>query len=143
SETRAADHTAPPRPPALDDRARLPTAQRRARARPLRRPQLPRLPPPHRARHLRARLPHRGTPAPASPAAGLTLPRAGLLLPPLPPPQRPPSPPRPGGRSNAAAGGAAPAARPALLGRPLPHLPATRRPQPTGALPPQGVTKYY
>ncbi len=34
-----------------------------------------------------------------------------------------------GGRSNAAAGGAAPAARPALLGRPLPHLPG-RWPRP-------------
>ena len=80
---RAGRAARPARPPALDDRARLPPAQRRARARPLRRPQLPRLPPPHRARHLRTRLPHRGTPAPASPAAGLTLPQAVLLLQPV------------------------------------------------------------
>ena len=50
----------------------------------------------------------RGTARPKSPAAGLTLP----------------------------AGGAAPAARPALLGRPLPNLPTTRRPRPTRPLPP-------
>ncbi len=42
-----------------------------------------RLPPPHRARHLRARLPHPGAPAPESPAAGLTLPQAVLLLQPV------------------------------------------------------------
>ena len=70
-------------PAALDDRARLPAAERRTRPRPLRRPKLPRLPPPHRAGHLRARLHHRGTPAPESPAAGLTLPQAVLLLQPV------------------------------------------------------------
>ena len=57
----------PARPAALDDRARLPPAQRRARARPLRRPQLPRLPPPLRARHLRPRLPHPGAARPKAP----------------------------------------------------------------------------
>ena len=57
-------------------------------------------------------------------------------------PARTPSSPRngcaqkPRGRPDTAAGGAAPAARPALLGRPLPHLPPTRRPRPTHALPP-------
>src|SRR5262249_38990891 len=73
----------PPRPTALADRARLPAAQRRARTRPLRRPQLRRLPPPHRTRHLRARLPRRGAPAPESPAAGLTPPQTVLLLQPV------------------------------------------------------------
>jgi SRSO17 transposase len=73
----------PARQAALDGRARLPTAQGRTRARPLRRAKLPWLPPPHRARHLRARLPHRGAPAPESPAAGLTLPQAVLLLQPV------------------------------------------------------------
>ncbi len=61
----------------------LPADKRRARPRPLRRPQLPRLPPPHRARHLRARLPHARAPMPESPAAGLTLPQAVLLLQPV------------------------------------------------------------
>ena len=105
----------PARAAALDDRARLPPAQRRARARPLRRPQLPRLPPPLRARHLRARLPHARTPATQ----------------------------KPGGRPDAPAGGAAPAARPALLGRPLPNLPPARRSPPTRPLPPTRVTKSY
>src|SRR6266566_2425289 len=73
----------PPCPPALDDRARLPPTQGRARTRPLRRPQLPRLPPPLRARHLRARLPHPRAPMPESPAADLTLPQAVLLLQPV------------------------------------------------------------
>src|SRR6266496_2127599 len=73
----------PARAAALDDRARLPPVERRARTRPLRRPQLRRLPPPHRARHLRARLPHPRAPMPASPAAGLTLPQAVLLLQPV------------------------------------------------------------
>src|SRR2546429_466437 len=95
----------PPCPPALDDRARLPPAQRRARARPLPRPQLPRLPPPLRARHLRTRLPHARAARPKSPAAGLDPP----------------------------AGGAAATAPPTLLGRPLPNLPTTRRPQPAHA----------
>ena len=112
---RAARAARPARPPALDDRARLPAAERRTRARPLRRPQLPRLPPPLRARHLRARLPHPRTPATQKPR----------------------------GRPDTAAGGAAPAARPALLGRPLPNLPPTRRPRPTRALPPTRVTKSY
>ncbi len=72
-----------PRPPTLDDRARLPPAQGRARPRPLRGPQLPRLPPPLRACHLRARLPDAGAARPKSPAAGLTLPQAVLLLQPV------------------------------------------------------------
>ena len=80
SEPRAAR---PARPPALDDRTRLPPAQGRARTRPLRRPKLPRLPPPLRARHLRARLPHARSASPESPAAGLTLPQAVLLLQPV------------------------------------------------------------
>ena len=41
---------------------------------------------------------------------------------------------KPRGRPDTAAGGAAPAARPALLGRPLPNLPTTRRPRPAHAL---------
>src|SRR5205823_1321204 len=61
----------------------LPATERRARSRPLRRQKLPRLPPPHRARHLRPRLPHPRAPMPASAAAGLTLPQAVLLLQPL------------------------------------------------------------
>src|SRR3954471_21049963 len=65
---------------ALDDRARLPPAQGRARARPLRRQKLRRLPPPLRARHLRACLPHARTARPKSPTGGLTLPQAVLLL---------------------------------------------------------------
>src|SRR6185437_2214297 len=59
----------------LDDRARLPPTQRRARARTLRRPKLRRLPPPLRTRHLRTHLPHPRTPRPKSTAAGLTLPQ--------------------------------------------------------------------
>ena len=43
---------------------------------------------------------------------------------------------KPRGRPDTAAGGAAPAARPALLGRPLPNLPPARRPRPTHTLPP-------
>src|SRR5438132_12412103 len=73
----------PARPPALDDRARLPPTQGRARARPLRGPQLPRLPPPLRARHLRPRLPHARAARPKSAAAGLTLPQTVLLLQPV------------------------------------------------------------
>jgi len=68
------------RPPALDDRARLPTARRRTRTRPLRRQKLSRLLPPLRARHLRPRLPHPGAPLPAGPAARQTLPQTVLLL---------------------------------------------------------------
>ena len=98
----------PARPAALDDRARLPPAQRRARARPLRGPQLPRLPPPH-ARSSPA-------PTPSSRSNGSTQ--------------------KPRGRPDTAAGGAAPAARPALLGRPLPNLPTARRPRTTHPLPP-------
>src|SRR5712691_1755081 len=71
------------RAPALDDRTRLPPTQRRTRTRPLRRTQLPRLPPPLRARHLRARLPDARTAPPKSPAAGLTLPQTVALLQPL------------------------------------------------------------
>ena len=41
---------------------------------------------------------------------------------------------KPRGRPDTAAGGAAPAARPPLLGRPLPHLQPTRRPRPAQAL---------
>ena len=72
-----------PRPAALEDRARLQTAQRRTRPRSLRRPLLARLVSPHRAGHRRARLPDPGATAPKSPAAGLTLPQAIRLLQPL------------------------------------------------------------
>jgi hypothetical protein len=72
-----------PGPAALEDRARLQAAQGRARPRPLRGPLVARLAPPHRARHGGPRLPHARTAAPKSPAAGLTLPRAVLLLQPL------------------------------------------------------------
>ena len=68
-----------------------------------------------RARHLRARLPHRSNACARKPR----------------------------GRPDAAADGAAPAARPALLGRPLPNLPATRRPRTTRPLQPTRVTKQY
>jgi hypothetical protein len=57
--------------------------KRRTRTRPLRRPQLRRLPPPHGARHLRARLPDRGTARSKSPALGVTLPQTVLLLQPV------------------------------------------------------------
>ncbi len=50
---------------------------------------------------------------------------------------------KPRGRPDTAAGGAAAAARPALLGRPLPNLPTTSRPTATPALQPTGVTKQY
>src|SRR5712691_1066451 len=76
---RGARASRPPRPPALDDRARLPAAEGRTRARPLRGAKLPRLPPPLRARHLRARFPDARAPLPKSAAAGLTLPQAVLL----------------------------------------------------------------
>src|SRR6266511_49930 len=58
---------------ALADRAGLPRAQRRTRARSLRRPLLPRLAPPRHARLARTRLPHPGTAQPKSACAGLTL----------------------------------------------------------------------
>ena len=73
----------PARQAAMDDRARLPPAQRRARPRPLRRTLLPRLVSPHRARHRRARVPHPGAHRPKSPAAGLTLPQAVRLFMPI------------------------------------------------------------
>ena len=41
------------------------------------------LPPPHRPGHLRSRVPHPGAPRPESPAAGLTLPQAVLLMQPV------------------------------------------------------------
>src|SRR5450755_418286 len=72
-----------PRPLALEDRAGLPRAQRPARPGPLRRTLLPRLVSPHRAGHRRARVPDPGAAAPKSPAAGLTLPKAVLLMQPL------------------------------------------------------------
>ena len=68
---------------ALEDRARLQAAQGRARPRPLRRPLLARLVPPHRAGHRRPRLSHPRAAEPKSPAAGLTLPKAVLLLQPI------------------------------------------------------------
>src|SRR5665213_2552795 len=70
-------------PPALEGRARLQTAQGRTRPRPLRGPLLPRLVPPHRARHRRPRVPDPGAAEPKSPAAGLSLPQAVLLLQPI------------------------------------------------------------
>src|SRR5215207_559645 len=68
---------------ALEDRARLQAAQRRARPRPLRRPLLAGVAPPHRAGDRRARVPHARTAEPFSPAAGLTLPKAVLLMQPI------------------------------------------------------------
>jgi len=63
-------------------RPTLTPAQGRARTRSLRRTQRRRLPPPHRARHLRARLPHPRASMP--PARGRpTLPQTVLLLQPL------------------------------------------------------------
>src|SRR6266496_1912024 len=73
----------PPRPPALEDRARLQAAQRRTRPRSLRRPLVARLVSPHRAGDRRTRILDPGAPAPKSPAAGLTLPQAVKLLQPL------------------------------------------------------------
>ena len=70
-------------PHALEDGARLQAAQRRARPRPLRRPLLARLVPPHRAGDRRPRVPHARAAEPFSPAAGLTLPKAVLLLQPI------------------------------------------------------------
>ena len=68
---------------ALEDGARLQAAQRRARPGPLRRPLLAWLVSPHRAGHRRPRVPHPRAAEPFSPAAGLTLPKAVLLLQPL------------------------------------------------------------
>ena len=73
----------PARPAALEDRAGLQAAQRRARPGPLRRPLLAGLVSPHRARGRRPRLPHARAAQPFSPAAGLTLTKAVLLLQPL------------------------------------------------------------
>src|ERR1700730_2546470 len=73
----------PTRKAQMEDRARLQTAQGRTRPRPLRRPLLARVVPPHRPSHRRARIPHARTATPFSPAAGLTLPRAVRLLEPL------------------------------------------------------------
>ena len=98
----------PAGPAALDDRARLPPAQGRARPRPLRGPQLARLAPPLRAGHRRPRLPDPGTADPNQPR----------------------------GRPDTAPGGAAAAARLPVLDRPLPHLPPARRPHPSAAPPP-------
>jgi len=91
-------------------------------------------------RQLKGELGHDHYEGPAT-AASTTTPRSS--------PARTPSSPRsacarePGGWPNAAAGRAATAARPALLGRPLPHLPTTRRPRPARALLPPRVTKSY
>ena len=73
----------PPRPVALEDRARLQATQGRARPGPLRGPLLARLVSPHRAGHRRARVPDPGAAAPKSPAAGLTLPQAVQMFQPL------------------------------------------------------------
>src|SRR5579863_4005142 len=73
----------PPRTHALEDGARLQATQRRARPGPLRRPLMARLVPPHRARHRRTRLPHTRATEPFSPTAGLTLPKAVLLMQPI------------------------------------------------------------
>ena len=80
---RRARATGPPRPAALEDRARLPPAEGRARAGPLRGSLLAGLAPPHRPGHRRPWLPHPGAARPKSPAAGLTLPKAVLLQQPL------------------------------------------------------------
>src|SRR4029453_1266082 len=90
---------------APEDGARLQAAQRRARSRPLRRPLLARLVPPHRPGHPRPRVSHPRAAEPFSPAAGLPH----------------------GGRR---AGEAAHLSR---LDRPLPNLPAADRPHPSTA----------
>ena len=71
------------RPAALEDRTRLQATQRRARPGPLRRPLLAGLVSPHRSGHRRPWLPHARASQPFSPAAGLTLAKAVLLLQPL------------------------------------------------------------
>src|SRR4029450_11670481 len=68
---------------ALEDGARLQAAQRRARAGTLRRPLLARVVPPPGAGERRPRIPHARAVAPFSPAAGLTLPQAVLLMQPI------------------------------------------------------------
>ena len=76
---------------------------------------LDRLAPPHRPGHRRPRVPHPGAPTTQKPR----------------------------GRPDTPTDGAAPPARLPVLGRPLPNLPPTRRPQPTRPLPPTRVTKQY
>ena len=100
-------------PAAPDGRTRRPAAQRSNSGSTIRRPQLRRLSPPHRPRHLRARVPDGGTPAPESPASGLTPPGQDVLLP-----------------------------QPVLLllDQPLPNPPTSRRPRPTHASPPARIT---
>ena len=68
---------------ALEDGARLQATQRRARPGPLRRPLLAWLVSPHRDGDRRPRVSHPRAAEPFSPAAGLTLPKAVLLLQPL------------------------------------------------------------
>src|SRR5215211_7272103 len=68
---------------ALEDGARLQAAQRRARPGPLRGPLLARLVPPHGVGERRPRVPHARAAKPFSPAAGLTLPKAVLLMQPI------------------------------------------------------------
>src|SRR5204862_3305039 len=73
----------PPGPSALEDRARLQAAQGRTRPRSLRGSLLARLVSPHGVGDGRPRLPDPRAPAPFSPAAGLTLPKAVVLLQPV------------------------------------------------------------
>src|SRR4051812_5331889 len=73
----------PARTDALEGRTRLQAAQRRTRPRSLRRPLLAWVVPPHRPGHRRPRLPHARATEPFSPAAGLTLPKAVLLIQPI------------------------------------------------------------
>src|SRR5215217_8264040 len=68
---------------ALEDRARLQTAPRRARARPLRTPLMVGVAPPHRTGDRFPRVPHPRAAEPFSPAVGLTLPKAVLLMQPI------------------------------------------------------------
>ena len=68
---------------ALEDGARLQATKRRARLGPLRRPLLAWVVPPHRAGDRRPRVPHARAAEPCSPAAGLTLPKAVLLMQPI------------------------------------------------------------
>ena len=95
----------PARPAALEDRARLQASSRASSA---------------------------STTTKAAPgSAGTTTPRSS-------PPPTPSSPSsactrKPRGRPDTPADGAAPAARPPVLGRPLPNLPPTRRPRPAPA----------
>src|SRR3954452_20272260 len=68
---------------ALEDGARLQAAEKRTRTRPLRRPLLARVAPPHCPGDRSPRVSHPRAAEPFSPAAGLTLPKVVLLMQPI------------------------------------------------------------